>query len=497
MDAAIDGTPRRRHASSGTRARRRASCSPPRAIPAAVERGRPIDGLDGAARLDDRHGLPCRHAARRTAASSPTAAACSASPRSATRSRGAVASAYDAVSRIGWQGMHYRGDIGHRAVGRCRGAAVLNAAAPGTVDGRRRRARGGWLVVFPTETVYGLGADACSPAAVARLVAVRGREAGKPILVLVARPRDGGAGEPRAVARRRAVSRSASGRARSPSCCPRVPACPSRSRRAPGRSACASPPIPTARALVAGLGAPVTAPSANPPGAEPPRALAAARAYFGDAVDVYLDGGTLAGGASTVAAVDGDRVRVLRAGPVREERAAGRAGGCVMAVVSPFRALRYDPARVGDLGRRGGAALRRDLAGAAGRALRAQPVERRAAHPAARARRAAGGRGGDAARLDGVGRAGARCRAGALLLLAGVLAARRLAPSSRRRALPSRARGVRDRRRAAARAHLPRSEGRSARAAARDGRLPEPDLRALRARPASGCATSPASRARR
>ena len=43
----------------------------------------------------------------------------------------------------------------------------------------------GKLVVFPTETLYGLGADARSDAAVERLVAVRGREAGKPILVLV------------------------------------------------------------------------------------------------------------------------------------------------------------------------------------------------------------------------------------------------------------------------------------------------------------------------
>ena len=43
----------------------------------------------------------------------------------------------------------------------------------------------GALVVFPTETVYGLGADARSAAAVDRLVAVRGREGAKPILVLV------------------------------------------------------------------------------------------------------------------------------------------------------------------------------------------------------------------------------------------------------------------------------------------------------------------------
>ncbi len=79
------------------------------------------------------------------------------------------------------------------------------------------------------------------------------------------------------------------------------------------------PAHPAAHALVAGLGAPVTAPSANPPGAEPPRTIEAVRRYFGDAVAVYLDGGTLPGGASTVATVHGNTVRVLRAGPVGEE----------------------------------------------------------------------------------------------------------------------------------------------------------------------------------
>src|SRR5437867_7037188 len=57
-----------------------------------------------------------------------------------------------------------------------------------------------------------------------------------------------------------------------------------------------------AAALVAALGAPVTAPSANPPGVAPPRRLDQARGYFGDRVAVYLDGGELPGGASTVAA---------------------------------------------------------------------------------------------------------------------------------------------------------------------------------------------------
>jgi L-threonylcarbamoyladenylate synthase len=70
--------------------------------------------------------------------------------------------------------------------------------------------------------------------------------------------------------------------------------------------------------LVARLGGPVTAPSANPPGGEPPRRLDDARSYFGERVAAYLDGGELAGGASTVAAVESDGVRVLRAGPISQ-----------------------------------------------------------------------------------------------------------------------------------------------------------------------------------
>src|SRR5262249_5476533 len=72
--------------------------------------------------------------------------------------------------------------------------------------------------------------------------------------------------------------------------------------------------------LVARLGRPVTAPSANPPRGEPPRRPDLARRHFGDQVRVYLDAGELPGGASTVAAVDGDTLRVLRAGAIDETR---------------------------------------------------------------------------------------------------------------------------------------------------------------------------------
>ena len=46
-----------------------------------------------------------------------------------------------------------------------------------------RRLRAGELVAFPTETVYGLGADADNPAAVRRIYAAKGRPSGHPLIV--------------------------------------------------------------------------------------------------------------------------------------------------------------------------------------------------------------------------------------------------------------------------------------------------------------------------
>ncbi len=48
----------------------------------------------------------------------------------------------------------------------------------------------GQLVAFPTETVYGLGADACSDAAVAQIFAAKGRPADHPLIVHVAQTAD-------------------------------------------------------------------------------------------------------------------------------------------------------------------------------------------------------------------------------------------------------------------------------------------------------------------
>ena len=50
------------------------------------------------------------------------------------------------------------------------------------------RLRAGQLVAFPTETVYGLGADALSEAAVRRVYALKGRPSSNPLIVHVSGP---------------------------------------------------------------------------------------------------------------------------------------------------------------------------------------------------------------------------------------------------------------------------------------------------------------------
>jgi L-threonylcarbamoyladenylate synthase len=177
------------------------------------------------------------------------------------------------------------------------------------------RLRAGGVIVFPTESVYGLGADASSAAAVERLVAVRGREPGKPILVLV---RDLAMAESLCPAMPALARRLAARFWPGPLTIvvPVRAGLPEALTAGSGTIGLRMPGHATAAALVAALGAPLTAPSANPPGAAPPRDLAAARAYFGARIDAYVDGGELPGGVSTVVAIENERARIVRAGLV-------------------------------------------------------------------------------------------------------------------------------------------------------------------------------------
>ena len=58
--------------------------------------------------------------------------------------------------------------------------------APEEITAAAESIRAGGLVAFPTETVYGLGANALDPVAVARIFTAKGRPAGNPLIVHVA-----------------------------------------------------------------------------------------------------------------------------------------------------------------------------------------------------------------------------------------------------------------------------------------------------------------------
>jgi L-threonylcarbamoyladenylate synthase len=174
----------------------------------------------------------------------------------------------------------------------------------------------GGLVAFPTETFYGLGANALDAEAVARVFRAKGRPADKPLLVLVESAERAAlvAAEVPAPARR-LIARYWPGpltlvlRAR--------PELPPSLTAGTGTIGVRVPGHRLARALVHAAGFPVTAPSANPHGAASPRTAAEVLAGLGTAVDLILDGGPTPGEApSTVLDLTGVAPRILRAGAI-------------------------------------------------------------------------------------------------------------------------------------------------------------------------------------
>jgi L-threonylcarbamoyladenylate synthase len=167
--------------------------------------------------------------------------------------------------------------------------------------------RSGELVVYPTETFYGLGADPYSAAALERLFAIKGRDPAKPVALIAADSK-------MAFEIARSVPAIARTLAEAFWPGPLTIVMPARDGFPPqligpgGGVGVRVSPHRVARALSAQLGRPITATSANLSGDPPPVTLAAARKSLGDKVKVLLEGGTLPGGV----------VRVIRAGAITE-----------------------------------------------------------------------------------------------------------------------------------------------------------------------------------
>lgn len=193
---------------------------------------------------------------------------------------------------------------------------VLYGSTPDDLARAAALLRSGALVAFPTETVYGLGADASDARALARLFAAKGRPADHPVIVHLARAD--------------AVGDWAS----------EIPAPVSALaarfwpgpltlilKRAPGVLDAVTggqdtvglrvPGHPVARALLEAFGGGLAAPSANRFGRVSPTTAAHVIAELGDAVDAVVDGGPCAVGLeSTILDLSGGVPRLLRPGAV-------------------------------------------------------------------------------------------------------------------------------------------------------------------------------------
>src|SRR5256712_13651063 len=154
-------------------------------------------------------------------------------------------------------------------------------------------ARGG-VVAFPTEPFDGLCAAALERPAIRRIFGLKGRPETKPLLLLVDSIAMAEAvGEVGARARALMVRHWPGAltlvlRAR--------PGVPEEVTAGTSTVGVRLSPHPVALGLVRALRAPVTAPSANPSGLEPPTTASAVLAYFRDAIDLVVDGGATARG---------------------------------------------------------------------------------------------------------------------------------------------------------------------------------------------------------
>jgi L-threonylcarbamoyladenylate synthase len=203
---------------------------------------------------------------------------------------------------------------------------VLAPSAAAIAHAAQILAAGG-LVAFPTETVYGLGADATNSAAVARLYEAKGRPAFNPLIAHVT-----DATVAHAIAHLSADAvRLAQAFWPGPLTLvlPKADACAVAALATAGLDSVAVrvPRHAIAQQLLAALGRPIVAPSANRSGHVSPTTAAHVRADLGGRVDLIVDGGaTVVGIESTIVACLGEPMLLRPGGAPREaiERTLGR-----------------------------------------------------------------------------------------------------------------------------------------------------------------------------
>ena len=178
----------------------------------------------------------------------------------------------------------------------------------------------GGVVLYPTETVYGLGCDPREAGAVARVRRLKGRDADKPMLAVTDRwGRVGGWIAGLADAHRRLMAATDAGG--KPLAVTILfapgPACPAALVGPGGLVGIRRTADPLCRALVAACGTAILSTSANPAGEPPPAQFENVAREIREGVDVAVDAGhSLHGTPSTVVQVTAAGLAVLREGAV-------------------------------------------------------------------------------------------------------------------------------------------------------------------------------------
>lgn len=175
--------------------------------------------------------------------------------------------------------------------------------------------QGGGLVAFPTETVYGLGANALDETAVKKIFAAKGRPGTNPVIVHVSSieqvPRVAGAWPEKAA---RLAEKFWPGPLTL--VLPRRPEVPLAVTAGGPTVAVRCPNHPVAQALIRAAGVPVAAPSANRSTELSPTLAAHVLKSLNGRIDAILDGGPCAAGLESTVVDLTDGVRILRPGPV-------------------------------------------------------------------------------------------------------------------------------------------------------------------------------------
>ncbi len=176
--------------------------------------------------------------------------------------------------------------------------------------------RRGGLVAFPTDTLYALGASAAEPAAIDRVLTVKGRHHGKPLSVLV----------PSVEAATHLAAVLPDGvrllmQAFWPGALTLVvkasPTIPSILTAATGTVGLRMPAGPVAQALLMAFGGPIIGTSANKTGGADPAEAKTVQKAIGGQIEVILDGGRVTLGVpSTVVDCTTEPPRILREGAI-------------------------------------------------------------------------------------------------------------------------------------------------------------------------------------